>query len=371
MIPQSNPGASYLAYKDEIDSAIQRVLTSGWYILGQEVESFEKEFAAYIGVEHAIGVANGTDALELALRACGVEAGDSVITVSHTAVATASAISRIGAKPIFVDIDEDFLISSSGLKEVLKMSSSIRPKAIIVVHLYGQPADMPSLVELANEYGMVVIEDCAQAHGALLHNRRVGSWGGIGCFSFYPTKNLGALGDGGAVVTDDSKLADKVTMLRQYGWRQRYISDEKGLNSRLDELQAAVLRVKLRGLDMANQKRREIASCYRHKLEGSSIISPQEKPVCNHVYHQFVIQSTQRDLLAMKLMNSGVATAIHYPAAVHQQPAYSNNKYCPMQLLVTERIVSQILSLPIFPEMHIRDACYVADAILNAQNEFS
>lgn len=367
MIPQCNPKASYLAHRLEIDAAIARVLESGWYILGKEVACFEEEFADYIGVSHAVGVANGTDGIELALRVCGVSYGDIVATVSHTAVATVSAISRAGGTPVFVDIGEDFLMSSASLAEVLKAMSPCKPKAIIVVHLYGQVADMPAILKLANQHDIKVIEDCAQAHGASLQGRKAGAWGAMGCFSFYPTKNLGALGDGGAVVTSDHELAEHIRALRQYGWRRRYISDEEGVNSRLDELQAAILCLKLKYLDTDNQRRREIAAVYRRDLQDAPISLPDLNTEGEHVYHQFVIQSNHRDLLADRLKVSGVATAIHYPAAVHQQAAYSNKAYSHIALPITEKIIPRILSLPIFPEMTTDEATEVSHAIMAAR----
>jgi dTDP-4-amino-4,6-dideoxygalactose transaminase len=365
MIPQCNPKANYLAHRQEIDGAIARVLESGRYILGTEVEAFEEEFADYIGVSHAVGVASGTDAIELALRACGIGHGDIVATVSHTAVATVSAISRTGATPVFVDSGEDFLMSPASLAEVLETMRPQKPKAVIVVHLYGQVADMPAILKLVNHHDIKVIEDCAQAHGASLQGRKAGTWGDLGCFSFYPTKNLGALGDGGAVVISDNELADRIMMLRQYGWHRRYISDEIGINSRLDELQAAVLRVKLKGLDADNQKRQKIATLYRERLNGAIIVLPNSNPNGEHVYHQFVIQTDNRDLVAEGLQSKGVATSVHYPAAVHQQPAYSNPDYCPCDLPITEKMISRVLSLPMFPGMEDHDAKEVADSVLS------
>src|SRR5688572_19253148 len=238
----SDPRRGYLAYRDEIDSAISRVLQGGMYILGSEVASFEREFAAYLGVAHAIGVASGTDALIVALKACGVGPGDSVITVSHTAVATVAAIELAGATPVLIDIDPDtFTLDASQLEGAIAAHPSTR--AVIPVHLYGHPADMPSILDAASRHDLYVIEDCAQAHGASLAGRMAGTWGHMAAFSFYPTKNLGALGDGGAVATNDPSIAERAAALRQYGWRTRYISDFPGMNSRLDEIQSAVLRV--------------------------------------------------------------------------------------------------------------------------------
>ena len=276
-IPQANPKAGYLALKTEIDAAIHRVMESGWYILGGEVREFEKEFAAYVGMPHAVGVASGTDALELALRGFKIGSGDLVFTVSHTAVATVAAIERCGATPVLIDIDpQTFTISPDQLEQTAKELSQTPRfakclKAIIPVHLYGHPADLPAILDIARKYGMVVIEDCAQAHGAKLQNRMVGSWGDIGAFSFYPTKNLGCFGDGGMLVCKDLKIAERVRALREYGWQERYLSSFPGINSRLDELQAAILRVKLAKLDENNQRRREIAGIYDGALATTAV----------------------------------------------------------------------------------------------------
>jgi dTDP-4-amino-4,6-dideoxygalactose transaminase len=268
----SNPQAQYTAQKSAIDQAIGRVLESGRYILGEQVELFEKEFADYLKVKHAFGVASGTDALYLALVAGGVGRGDEVITVSHTAVATIAAIELCGAKPVLVDIEPDFYTLNP---TQLKKAITKKTKAIIPVHLYGHPADMKSILAIAQKHNLLVIEDCAQAHGAIYYDQRVGSMGDIACFSFYPTKNLGALGDGGLVATNNQKLAKKLKLLRQYGWAKRYVSHIPGQNSRLDELQAAILRVKLKKLDKDNQQRIELASIYTAHLLKTNLILPK------------------------------------------------------------------------------------------------
>ncbi len=277
-IPQTDPHASYLAYKDEIDEAVARVLNGGRYILGNEVQSFEHEFAAAIGGAHAIGVANGTDALLLALRACGVGAGHAVFTVSHTAVATVAAIELTGATPVLIDIDPvSYTIDPELLEKAIITNPPGTPRAIVPVHLYGNPADLAAITTIARKYGLLVIEDCAQSHGASLDGRTTGTWGDIASFSFYPTKNLGALGDGGMVVTGSEELALKVRLLRQYGWRERYVSEIPGTNSRLDELHAAMLRVKLRHLASDNERRRSIASQYNSLLKNSGLSLPVER----------------------------------------------------------------------------------------------
>lgn len=342
MIPVVDLRAEYLAVKAEIDAALQRVLESGWYILGKEVPAFESEFAAWCGVSGAVGVGNGTDALHIALRACGVGPGDEVITVAHTAVATAAAIGLTGATPVFVDIDP-----ATYTLDPAQLAAAITPrtKAVIPVHLYGHPADLGGILPIARSAGLRVIEDCAQAHGAEWQGRRVGGFGDLACFSFYPTKNLGALGDGGAVAGNDPALLDRVRLLREYGWppHSRYVSEIEGMNSRLDEMQAAILRVKLAHLDAWNEHRRTLAAVYAAHLPDW-VVKPEEQPGCRHVYHLYVIRSTDRDSLREKLRTAGVATGIHYPVPVHQQAAYRH--LSPVSLPVTEEAAAEILSLP-------------------------
>jgi len=363
MIPQCNPHAGYIAHKHAIDAAIARVLDSGWYILGKEVESFEQEFAAWLGVHHAVGVANGTDAIELALRVAGVGCGDLVATVSHTAVATVAAIRRCGAVPLFVDIEFDcFCMDPASLEQVLVTASNV--KAVVVVHLYGQMADMPAILEIASKYDLLVIEDCAQAHGAALNGRKAGTWGDFGCFSFYPTKNLGALGDGGAVVTNDVSMADQLCALRQYGWDDTRLSQFDGVNSRLDELQAAILRVRLQNLDSDNQKRRSIANVYYSGLAAlDAVITPTLCIGHEHVYHQFVVRVGNRDQVMQSLQQGGVATAIHYAQPAHLHPAYCVDRFMPVRLQNTEFMLSEILSLPMFPELSLDIAEKVTDTM--------
>lgn len=363
MIPQCNPQAGYMAYKQEIDEAITRMLHSGWYILGKEVENFEREFATWLGVNHAVGVANGTDAIELALRAAGIGVGDRVATVSHTAVPTVAAICRCGASPVFVDIEPNYYtISPDSLKYALDLLPDI--KAMVIVHLYGQMADMSAILKLAKQYGVIIIEDCAQAHGATMDGRKAGTWGSFGCFSFYPTKNLAALGDAGMVVTNDNVEAEKLYALRQYGWDKDRISQTDGVNSRLDELQAAVLRVKLAHLDDANATRRKIAAVYRSGLlEYSGIILPPERESCEHVYHQFVIRCKNRKAVMETLAQSHIGCAVHYQQAVHQQPAYADPEFSPVSLKYTKEVVTDILSLPMYPELALPDVDQVLTAI--------
>ena len=353
MILPANPAANYVAHRDEIDQAVRRALDSGMYILGQEVAKFEEEFAHYLGAQHAIGVGSGTDALHIALRACGVGPGDTVLTVSHTAVATVATVELAGAQAVLTDIDPaTATIDTNRLEDVIKAQPSRRIKAIIPVHLYGHPADMPAIMGIAEQYGLTVIEDCAQSHGAVLDDRKTGIWGHVAAFSFYPTKNLGALGDGGAVITSDRKLADRIRGLREYGWRERYVSDFPGMNTRLDELQAAVLRVKLQYLDKENERRRELARIYDAALAGRPVMIPSSRTGAGHVYHQYVVRSDRRDDLRSFLKANGVGTLIHYPVPVHLQPAYQG-RVLPDKagLPETETICRRILSLPMHPQL--------------------
>jgi dTDP-4-amino-4,6-dideoxygalactose transaminase len=348
LIPQANPKASYIAHKEEIDLAIARVMESGQYILGPEVAAFEKEFATYIGVDFGIGVSSGTDALHLTLRACGIGSGDEVITVSHTAVATAVAIELCNARPVLIDIDPSTFVMNP---DQIERAITSRTKAIIPVHLYGHVAEMPSILSIAHSHGLRVIEDCAQSHGATYDGLKSGAWGDIAAFSFYPTKNLGAFGDGGMVVTNDKELGERVRLLREYGWRQRFVSDISGLNSRLDELQAAVLRVKLKYLDQWNKERRKKAAIYTKLLEGTEVVCPTEKDSVGHVYHLYVIRTKKRNSLQAFLKEQGIGTLIHYPIPIHLQNAYKHLGYFRGDLPQTEQCSQEILSLPFFPEM--------------------
>jgi dTDP-4-amino-4,6-dideoxygalactose transaminase len=364
-IPQTNPKANYLTHQDAIDAAVHRVLSSGWYILGQEVESFEREFAAYIGVGHAVGVGNGTDALALALQACGIGKGDLVFTVSHTAVATVAAIELIGAQPVLVDIDlATYTIDPARFEEAIdEYRDEGRAAAVIPVHLYGHPADISSILKIARRNKMFVVEDCAQSHGAMFRDRKTGAWGDIAAFSFYPTKNLGALGDGGMVVANDPDLIERVRLLRQYGWRQRYISELAGGNSRLDELHAAILSAKLHYLDQENNRRRKIADLYTHLLASTDLVLPTCQSGTTHVFHQYVIRTPRRDALQAYLHEQGIGSIIHYPQAVHQQPFYNGRLMGSSRLPHSELAAAQVLSLPMYPELLDEQVTRVADAI--------
>jgi dTDP-4-amino-4,6-dideoxygalactose transaminase len=351
-IPQTDPRSSYIAQKSEIDRAISRVLDNGRYILGPEVAAFESEFGSEIGVKHAIGVANGTDALLLAMRALEIGPGDVVFTVSHTAVATVAAIDLVGATPVLVDIDPvSFTINPSALQQAVEQQKAGKSRAVIPVHLYGHPADMGAIKGVANRYDLHVIEDCAQSHLASIGDKNTGTIGDVATFSFYPTKNLGAIGDGGAIVTNDPELADRVRLLRQYGWRERYVSDERGFNSRLDELQAAILRVKLLKLASDNARRRSIATQYRAGISSRSVTLPSERQGVQHSYHQFVIRHPRRDRLRKYLEEQGIGTLIHYAVPVHRQPAYSERHLAMGSLAETEKVADEILSLPMYPEL--------------------
>lgn len=356
MIPQTDPKAGYLAQKAEIDAAIARVLDSGWYILGQEVRAFEAEFAHFAEARHAIGVANGTDGLVLALRALDVGPGDGVVTVSHTAVATVAAVELVGAIPILADIDpRSFTLRPDSLEAAIS-AAPIRPVAVVPVHLYGHPADMPAILSIARAHGLKVLEDCSQSHGARLAGTQVGGFGDLAAYSLYPTKNLGAIGDGGIVTTNDDALADRLRALREYGWKQRYISDDRGMNSRLDELQAAILRAKLGRLDAMNEARRRIAAVYDNALDGLPFARPPVAAGARHVYHQYVLRVRQRDRLKEYLKDQGVGTNIHYPMPVHLQPAYANRIALPPGGLPdTERASREVLSLPMYPELAAAD----------------
>jgi len=362
MILCSNPLAQFKAYQDEIETAVLRVMRSNRYILGTEVEKLEKEFAKYIGTSHAIGVGNGTDAIEIALRALEIGMGDEVITVSHTAVATVAAIEAVGAIPVLVDIDPEFFtLNPSQLPDVL----SEKTKAVISVHLYGQPAEMNKIQLFCEEHSLALIEDVSQAHGARWRGKKLGSIGDIACFSCYPTKNLGAIGDAGLMTTNRDDLAKKVKGLRTYGWvNNNYISEFPGRNSRLDELQAAILRVKLKHLDKCNDNRERIANHYRSEL--SKVIGlelPKVRSEVKHVYHQFVVQSNIRNELLHFLQAKGVLAGIHYPEPVHLQAAYKGKIKCHNDMSITEEVKSKILSLPIYPELETKALNKVTELI--------
>lgn len=366
MIPCANPSAQFETYRAEIESAVGRVFRSNRYILGPEVEALEGEFAAYIGTRHAIGVANGTDALEIAVRALRLSPGDEVITVSHTAVATVAAIEAAGAVPVLVDVDPAFFtLDPQQLSEVL----TPRTRAVIAVHLYGQAADLGAIGTFCEKHGLALIEDVSQAHGATWKERRLGSIGAIGCFSCYPTKNLGAIGDGGLITTNDSELAGRIRMLREYGWQQRYISAIPGRNSRLDEVQAAILRIKLRHLDTDNARRRNIATLYDELLVGAPVQTPQVRADAGHVFHLYVVKTDRRQAIMDHLQARGIFPGIHYPVPVHRQAAYEGRIRTASSMRVTEGLANDVLSLPMYPELTPQQAEEVARAMLEKFGE--
>ena len=359
-IPAANPKLEFEELRAEIENSVTRVFESGFYILGPECEEFEREFAAYLGLDHCIGVANGTDAIAIALRAVGVEPGDEVITVSHSAVATVAAVEQIGAIPVFADIDPlTRCMDPSAVEDLI----SEKTKAVLPVHIYGQPAAIQEIVEVAHAHSIKVVEDCAQAHGALVGTRRVGTFGDAAAFSFYPTKNLGAIGDGGAVATSSSETAEKARLLKQYGWKKRYVSEIAGVNSRLDELQAAILRVKLRHLDRRTARRIETARRYTAALpEG--IKGPSEIPGTGPVFHLYVVQSPKRDNLMAYMKGRGIMTALHYPLAIHQQAAYRGRIRGYENLPCTENLYREIVSLPMFPDLTDAEVIRVVQALM-------
>lgn len=360
-IPFANPGAQMRLCGESVRSAFDRVLTSGRYILGNEVEAFEREWAAYIRVRHCIGVGNGTDAIALALLAVGVKAGEEVITVSHTAVATVAAIEQIGAVPVFADIDpRTRCMDPAHLPGLISENT----RAIVPVHMYGQPAPMGKIMAVAKEHGLNVIEDCAQAHGATLGGQHVGTFGDAAAFSFYPTKNLGALGDAGAIVTNDSTLADSVRMLREYGWRERYVSLTPGRNSRLDELQAAILRAKLPDLDRHNIRRRDIAAAYTQALRNTALVAPAQIEGTEHAMHLYVLECTDRPAFERFLNEAGITTGRHYPFAIHQQPAYAGKIRGSRALPITDALYRHLVSLPCFPELRDDDVIHISETLL-------
>lgn len=358
MILCADPKAQYSSHKDEIDDAIHAVLNGSKYVLGEQVEALESHFANFIGVKHSIGVANGTDAIELALRALSIGYGDKVITVSHSAVATVAGIEASGATPVVVDLEDEFYTMDPLL---LEQVFSKEVKAVIAVHLYGQSSSMDKIQSFCNSHNLFLIEDCAQAHGAFYKGKRLGSIGDIGTFSCYPTKNLGAIGDGGLVTTNSSELAKKIKMIREYGWVNR-ISEVKGRNSRLDELQAAILNVKLKYLDEDNEKRKNLALIY-DQLSSESIQIPKRRAQSDHVFHLYVCQLPNRDGLKSFLEKHDIFPGIHYPFPIHLQPAYKNSIQAPVSMQVTEKICQNILSLPMYPELEPDHARLIVDLI--------
>jgi dTDP-4-amino-4,6-dideoxygalactose transaminase len=370
MVPFLDLTRQYKKIKEEILSATQRVYEKGRFILGEEVSTFEKEFSHYCGVRYGVGVGSGTDALYLALKTAGIGEGNEVITVANSFISTALAISFTGAKPLFVDIEpKTYTMDPNSLELLLKRQkakdSGRKIKAVLPVHLYGHPAEMDSIMEIANRYDLIVIEDACQAHGAKYGRKKVGSFGAMGCFSFYPTKNLGGYGDGGMVVTDHKRYDQNLRLLRCYGERKKYQHILKGHNSRLDEIQAAILRVKLKYLDQWNEERRRKAKLYTKMLFPLGVVCPSEKKGARHVYHLYTIKTRKRDFLQTFLKKKGIETLIHYPIPIPLQKAYRELGYQRRDLPLTNLWSRKILSLPFFPEMKESEIEEVAYQIKN------
>ena len=352
----------YQTIKSEVDAAIENIITKSAFVGGEEVRNFEKEFAAYCEAKACVGVGNGTDALYLTLRALGIGAGDEVITVAHTFIATSEAISMTGATPIFIDVLDDTMLMDPALIEA---AITPRTKALIPVHLYGQSCDMDAIMEIARKHDLKVVEDAAQAHGGRWRGQRVGSIGDAATFSFYPGKNLGAFGDGGAVVSQDEGLIERIRMLANHGRLEKYTHKMEGVNSRLDGLQAAILRVKLRYLDEWNARRREIADAYMDQLTDRGIVLPTVHENAEPVWHLFVIRLAERERLASLLKEEGIATGIHYPVPLHQQPAYED-RAASYSLPATERAAQEVLSLPMYPELSQEQIEHICNSVSSA-----
>ena len=361
MIPYLDLKAQYHSIKAEIDSAIQGVLESSQFVLGKEVAAFEEEFAAYSGGGQAIGLNSGTSALHLALLAGGIQPGDEVITTPFTFVATVAAIHYARAIPVFVDIDP---LSYTLDPALVEAAITPRTKAILPVHLYGQPADMDPILEIARRHNLLVIEDAAQAHGAEYKGRRAGCLAEMACFSFYPGKNLGAYGEGGAVVTHNPEFAKTIRMLRNWGESRRYYHDLAGYNYRLEGMQGAILRVKLRHLERWTEARRAVAAFYTGRLKDCGFVLPREMPYARHVFHVYGIRAARRDTVVQNLNAAGVQTGIHYPIPVHLQKAYRDARYGEGAFPVAETVAREILSLPIYPEMESAQMETVCDAVI-------
>ena len=353
---------NYLSIQKDIDKSIKKVLQGGWFVLGNEVREFEKEFAKYCGVKYGIGVANGVEAIQIALMGLGIEKGDEIITPANSCPATALGIRLSGAVPIYVDIDsESYNIDVSKIEKLINKNT----KAILPVHLYGQTAQMDEINKIAKKFKLKVIEDACQAHGSKYKNKKSGSLSDVGCFSFYPSKNLGAYGDGGMIVTNNLKLAEKYNSLRNYGKNKKGEFQENGINSRLDEFQAAILNVKLKYLDEWIKKRKYLAELYNKHLSRSSIILPKEDKNCSHSYHLYVIRYKDRDGLMSYLKRKGIETMIHYPEVIYSEKAYQDKNYKKGSCPVAEKYSQEILSLPMYPELTKKEIKKITKTILN------
>ncbi len=364
MIPLLDLKAQYRSIQKEIREAIDRVLESSQFVLGNEVAAFEEEFAAYCGAKHGIAMNSGTSALHLAMLAAGVGAGDEVITVPFTFVASVAAITYTGARPVFVDIDaKSYTMNSAQIERAITKNT----KAILPVHLYGQPADMDAILEVARRHKLVVIEDAAQAHGAKYRGKRVGVIGELGCFSFYPSKNLGAYGEGGMVVTNNSEYARQLKMLRSWGEEKRYYHEIRGFNARMEGFQGAILRVKLRYLEKWNEARRAHAARYNELLRGSGVQTPKEVEYAEHVYHVYAIRTQRRDAVQKALADSGIQSATHYPEPVHLMKPYADLKYHAGDFPESEQMAKEELSIPMYPELSEEDMARVSSVIASSR----
>lgn len=362
-IPFLDLRAGYLELKSDIDTAVARVLDSGHYIMGPELEAFEAEFAAYTETAYCIGVADGLDALHLVLRAMGVGPGDEVIVPSNTYIATWLAVSQCGATPVPVEpLEATYNIDPARIEAAV----TTKTKVILPVHLYGQPADLTPILEIARRYGLKVLEDGAQAHGARYQEKRIGGHGDAVAWSFYPGKNLGAMGDGGAVTTNDPALAERIRVLRNYGSRVKYVNEVQGVNSRLDPLQAAVLRVKLKYLDTWNARRKELADNYQQKLTGAGLVLPSIIADAESAWHLYVVRSTRREELQQALQEQGIGSLIHYPIPPHKQQAYANCSE--MKLPLAEKLANEVLSLPIGPHLDLKQVEPILRVLLASQS---
>ncbi len=360
MIPQLDLQAEYRTIKDELDDALIKVAASGHYILDEQNQAFEKEIATYVGTKYAIAVASGTDAIRLALLAAGLTPGDEVITTPFSFIASADAIAQIGGIPVFADIDaETFNIDTKKIEEKI----TDKTKAILPVHLFGQPADMETLLKLAEHHRLYIIEDCAQAIGAGIKGKKVGTFGKTGCFSFFPTKNLGCYGDGGLITTDDKDIDEKTRALRVHGATAKYHHEFLGFNSRLDEIQAAILRIKLKHLDQWTKNRQEISKRYGQLLSTVDITLPHTRDDVTHVFNQYTIKYKKRDALAKRLKENGIATAVYYPLPLHLQNAFGYLGYKPESLPVSEQIASKVISLPIYPQLSSDDVATISESV--------
>lgn len=362
-IPFNTLKPGYEKYRDEYIKAATRVLDSGWYVLGNEVEMFEKEFSSWLGVNYCIGLNSGLDALILAVRALGIGPGDEIIVPANTYIATVLGVTENGATPVFVEPDCCHNIDPYGIEKAI----TEKTKAIIIVHLYGQPCDMDRIMKIAKSHNIPVIEDCAQAHGATFKGKKIGTFGDISCFSFFPTKNLGAFGDAGAVTTNDPILAEKIRIYRNYGSEKKYYNKVQGINSRLDEIQAALLRVKLKYLDELTTERKEIANKYLNGITNPAVKLPIIIPEARHVWHLFVVQTENRDQLAEHLKTLGISTQIHYPVPPHLAEAYAGLGFQCGSFPVTEKEADTILSLPFYNGITEEEIDFVINAINNWQ----